>query len=181
MNNKRVNKRKSMNLINRIAIIILIIFFITNCAITPVNGTNQNLDDPNMQKVEIPAVKTTYKPQLNRFFKKDKPLMADSFVLDDMEVSKKKNGILLKFKYTGENPKANISTFFSGSRYFNITFFKGKFSKDIRQSFFNSSIIKNLQFFEFDESVQVTVRLKDDHQSTLIQTDDDYILISVFS
>ena len=170
-----------MKFVNKVLLGILVMFLITNCALTPTSNTNQNLDDPNLKKVEIPIVETEYKPRLNRLAKKDKPVMAESYTLDQVQVSKKKNGILIRFKYDGEDPKENISTFFSGDRFFNITFFKGRFGSKIKQSFFNGSIIQNLQFFEFEESVQVTVKLKDDHKSTFIQTDDDYITISVFS
>ncbi|MCK4980327.1 MAG: hypothetical protein KAS62_08015, partial [Candidatus Delongbacteria bacterium] len=136
---------------------------------------------PNLKQVEIPDVETDYQPKLNREIEKERTVIVGSYVLEDIKVSKKKNGILIRFKYDGQNPKENISTFFSGDKFFNITFFKGKFGSNIKQSFFNSSIIQNLQFFEFEESVQITVRLKKDHKSTFIQTDDDYILISVFS
>lgn len=170
-----------MKLINKIGLSIGIIFIITNCALTPTRNSVNSLDDADMKKVEIPVVDTEYKPRLDKNIPKEKSVLATSYKLDKVEVSKKKNGILIKFKYDGEDPKENISTFFSGDRFFNITFFKGEFGSDIKQSFFNSSIIRNLQFFEFEESVQVTVRLKDDHKSTFIQTDDDYIIISVFS
>ena len=170
-----------MKLINKIGLSIVVIFFITNCALTPTNNNIEKVDDTDMQKVEIPLVDTDYKPRLDKDIRKEKSVLATSYKLDKVEVSKKKNGILIRFKYDGEDPKENISTFFSGDRFFNITFFKGEFGSDIKQSFFNSSIIRNLQFFEFEESVQVTVRLKDDHKSTFIQTDDDYIIISVFS
>ena len=170
-----------MKLINKIGFSILVTFFITNCALTPTKNSIENVDDADIKKVEIPLVDTNYKPRLGKEILKEKSVLATSYKLDKVEVSKKKNGILIKFKYNGEDPKENISTFFSGDRFFNITFFKGEFGSEIKQSFFNSSIIRNLQFFEFEESVQVTVRLKDDHKSTFIQTDDDYIIISVFS
>ena len=170
-----------MKLINKIGLGIVVIFFITSCALTPTSNNIENVDDADMKKVEIPVVNTEYKPRLDKDLLKEKSVLAISYTLDKVEVSKKKNGILIRFKYDGENPKENISTFFSGDNFFNITFFKGEFGSDIKQSFFNSSIIRNLQFFEFEESVQVTVRLKDDHKSTFIQTDDDYIIISVFS
>ena len=170
-----------MKLINKIWLGIVTVFIITNCALTPTSNNIEKIDDADMKKVEIPVVDTEYKPRLDKNISKEKSVLARSYTLDKVEVSKKKNGILIRFKYDGENPKENISTFFSGDRFFNITFFKGEFGSDIKQSFFNSSIISNLQFFEFEESVQVTVRLKDDHKSTFIQTDDDYIIISVFS
>ncbi|NOR46133.1 MAG: hypothetical protein GQ534_11160 [Candidatus Delongbacteria bacterium] len=170
-----------MKLINKIGLGIVITFFVTNCALTPTSNSIEKIDDADMKKVEIPLVDTEYKPRLDKKIQREKAVLAKSYTLDKVEVSKKKNGILIRFKYDGEDPKENISTFFSGDRFFNITFFKGEFGSDIKQSFFNSSIIKNLQFFEFEESVQVTVRLKDDHKSTFIQTDDDYIIISVFS
>jgi hypothetical protein len=170
-----------MRCINKIGLGIVVLFFVTNCALTPTKNSIEKVDNANLKQVEIPIVDTEYKPKLDKNINKEKSILAKTYTLDKLEVSKKKNGILIKFKYDGEDPKENISTFFSGDRFFNITFFKGEFGSDIKQSFFNSSIIRNLQFFEFEESVQVTVRLKDDHKSTFIQTDDDYIIISVFS
>ena len=170
-----------MKLLNMIVLGIVVIFFITSCAITPRSKSNERVDNTDLKQVEIPDVGTDYQPTLNKEIEKERSMIVGSYTLEDIKVSKKKNGILLKFKYDGPNPKENISTFFSGDKFFNITFFKGKFGSGIKQSFFNGSIIQNLQFFEFEESVQVTVRLKKDHKSTYIQTDDDYILISVFS
>ncbi|MDA3885662.1 MAG: hypothetical protein PF638_08720 [Candidatus Delongbacteria bacterium] len=170
-----------MKLLNKIVLVILVTFIITNCALTPTKNSFEKVDDADMKKVEIPVVNTEYKPSLDKNIHKEKSVLSRAYTLDKVEVSKKKNGILIRFRYDGEDPKENISTFFSGDRFFNITFFKGEFGSDIKQSFFNSSIIRNLQFFEFEESVQVTVRLKDDHKSTFIQTDDDFIIISVFS
>lgn len=170
-----------MRLTGKVTLIVIAISVIASCSLTPAKNTDQNLDDPDFKKADIPEVSTQYKPKFDLFKKKDKPVMAESYSLEQVQVSKKKNGILIRFKYEGDNPKENISTFFSGDRFFNITFFKGKFGSDIKQSFYNGSIIENLQFFEFEESVQITVRLKDDHKSNFIQTDDDYITISVFS
>ena len=170
-----------MKLKSKITFSVMILFFITNCALTPASGDIERANDADMKQVEIPDVGTDYQPKLNRDIEKERSEIAGSFILEDIKVSMKKNGILIRFKYDGPNPKENISTFFSGDKFFNITFFKGKFGSNIKQSFFNSSIIQNLQFFEFEESVQITVRLKKDHKSTFIQTDDDYIIISVFS
>ncbi|MBN2790086.1 MAG: hypothetical protein JXR69_07845 [Candidatus Delongbacteria bacterium] len=170
-----------MKLTNILIISILSTFLITGCTLTPTINPGKVTDDADMKKVEIPTVETDYKPKLDKNIAKEKAILANSYILDKVQVSKKKNGILIRFKYDGEDPKENISTFFSGDRFFNITFFKGKFSSNIKNSLYNGSIIQNLQFFEFEESVQVTVRLKDDHKSTFIQTDDEYITISVFS
>ena len=166
---------------NKLVLGIMVVFIITSCAISPASAGNKRVDDPDLKQVEIPDVETDYQPRLNKEIEKERSVIVGSYTLEDIKVSIKKNGILIRLKYDGPNPKENISTFFSGDKFFNITFFKGKFGSNIKQSFFNSSIIQNLQFFEFEESVQITVRLKKDHKSTFIQTDDDYILISVFS
>ena len=134
-----------MKFISKIGLGIVVTFFITNCALTPTKNNIENVDNSDMKKVEIPLVDTEYKPKLDKNISKEKSVLARSYSLDKVEVSKKKNGILIRFKYDGEDPKENISTFFSGDGFFNITFFKGEFGSEIKQSFFNSSIIINLQ------------------------------------
>ncbi|MCK5760026.1 MAG: hypothetical protein KAH33_01950, partial [Candidatus Delongbacteria bacterium] len=101
-----------MKLINKVRFSILITFFITSCAITPASEGNKRVGNADFKQVEIPDVGTDYQPKLNKEIEKKKSVIVSSYTLEDIKVSKKKNGILIKFKYDGEDPKENISTFF---------------------------------------------------------------------
>lgn len=103
------------------------------------------------------------------------------FTISNLNISSKNNGVLIKLNYNGNNPEENVTTFFSGDNFFNISFYKGKFSDSVKNYIYNKSIVGSVKFFEFKDSVQITIRLKEDYRSSLVSTDKKAILISVFN
>ncbi|HXK49474.1 MAG TPA: hypothetical protein PKW56_03325 [Clostridiales bacterium] len=104
-----------------------------------------------------------------------------SFSISDLEVVEKNNGVLISLNYKGDDPVSNISSFFSGDSFFNISFYKGKFSDSIKNYVYNKSVVRSVKFFEFGDSVQITLRLKKDYNSSDISTVKGKIIISVFN
>ena len=103
-----------------------------------------------------------------------------AYSVSDLERSEKSNEILILLNYKGDNPKNNITTFFSGDNFFNITFYKGKFSPSVKKYIYNKAFITKLKFIEYKESVQITVRFRDDFRSSFVAVEDNNVMISVF-
>ncbi|MGD9707444.1 MAG: hypothetical protein AB7V07_07270 [Candidatus Delongbacteria bacterium] len=104
-----------------------------------------------------------------------------SFSISDLEVVEKNNGVLISLNYKGDDPNSNISSFFSGDSFFNISFYKGKFSDSIKNYVYNKSVVRSVKFFEFGDSVQITLRLKKDYNSSNITSGKGKIIISVYN
>jgi len=104
-----------------------------------------------------------------------------SFSISDLEVIEKNNGVMISLNYKGDDPNSNISSFFSGDSFFNISFYKGKFSDSIKDFVYNKSVVRSVKFFEFGDSVQITLRLKKDYNSSNITSGNGKIIISVYN
>jgi len=104
-----------------------------------------------------------------------------SYSVSDLNISEKNNGVLISLDYKGDDPRSNITTFFSGDNFFNISFYKGSFSDKVKNYVYNKAIVGTVKFFEFKDSVQITVRLKKDYNSSHVITEKNRIIISVFN
>jgi len=136
-----------------------------------------------VQKEAVPEVEIEDRNEKIVITKKDKLVSPDLTVysISNINISEKNNGVLLQLGYTGNDPKNNITTFFSGDNFFNITFYKGKFKPSVKKYIYNKAIVRSIKFIEFKESVQITIRLKDEYKSSFVATDDKSINISIFN
>ncbi len=103
-----------------------------------------------------------------------------SYRITDIDFTGKNNGVLITIHFTGDNPERNIHTFFSGDSFFNISFFKGSFSGTVKSKTHSRSVIRDIKYFEFPDSSQITVRLRKDYDSSHVETDGNMIRVSVF-
>lgn len=103
-----------------------------------------------------------------------------SYKITDIDFTGKNNGILITIHFSGDDPLNNIHTFFSGDSFFNISFFKGSFGAKVKSKTHSRSVIRDIKFFEFPDSSQMTVRLTKDYVSSHVETDGNIIRVSVF-
>jgi hypothetical protein len=138
-----------------------------------------------VEQAEIPKV-TTEKLKEKAITEEDEEESLVSpdktvYSISDMNITGKANGVLIQLKYKGNDPKNNITTFFSGDNFFNITFYKGKFKPEVKKYIYNKAIVRTVKFIEFKESVQITVRLKEEYKSSFVSTDKNNITISLYN
>ncbi|HQO08539.1 MAG TPA: hypothetical protein PLK90_00345 [Clostridiales bacterium] len=103
-----------------------------------------------------------------------------AYTVSGLEISEKTNGILMLLNFKGDNPKNNITTFFSGDNFFNITFYKGKFSPSVKKYIYNKAHVTKIKFIEYKESVQITVRFREDFKSSSVVVEGNSVMISVY-
>ncbi len=160
-----------------------LIWAFTGCsAIRPAGGEPVK-EDTGIKNAHTEEVRPLTKKEkiISKDEKKTAPADKISFIISDLDVTEKSNGVMISFKYRGDDPKSNISTFFSGDNFFNISFYKGKFSETLKNYVYNRAVVSSVKFFEFKESVQITVRLKKDFSSSSVLTEDGRIIISVYN
>lgn len=103
------------------------------------------------------------------------------YSISNMNITEKANGILIQLSYSGNDPRNNVTAFFSGDNFFNITFYKGKFTTAVKKYLYNKAVVRTVKFIEFKDSVQITVRLKNEFSSYFISTDKNNIMISLYN
>jgi len=103
------------------------------------------------------------------------------YSISNMSITEKANGILIQLSYSGNDPRNNVTAFFSGDNFFNITFYKGKFTTAVKKYLYNKAVVRIVKFIEFKDSVQITVRLKNEFSSYFISTDKNNIMISLYN
>jgi hypothetical protein len=170
----------------RIILISAIIIIISACA-----GLKPAVGEPAVKKTETVTIEKTEVPEAVSEKKESKVKVQPvsktvspenaSYTISGLGVAEKNNGVLISMNYSGNDPKDNIKTFFSGDSFFNITFYKGKFNGSVKNFTYNKSVVRSVKFFEFKDSVQITFRLKTDYNSAIVSTDKNSVLISVFN
>ena len=103
------------------------------------------------------------------------------YSISNMSITEKANGILIQLSYAGNDPRNNVTAFFSGDNFFNITFYKGKFTTAVKKYLYNKAVVRTVKFIEFKDSVQITIRLKNEFNSYYISTDKNNIMISLYN
>lgn len=190
----------------RIIIAVVLSGIIMGCsALTPVskdeNSVTEKTKQPESKKISEPVkqpdekiiVKKTEIPKVTTEKLKEKAIIEEDeeeslvspdktvYSISDMNITGKANGVLIQLKYNGNDPKNNITTFFSGDNFFNITFYKGKFKPEVKKYIYNKAIVRTVKFIEFKESVQITIRLKEEYKSSFVSTDKNNITISLYN
>ncbi|MFO7810925.1 MAG: hypothetical protein R6V47_06100, partial [Candidatus Delongbacteria bacterium] len=158
------------------------IFLISACSVfSPVSK-----DHPGSKKQSTNKKYSKPSPDLERskikYVKEGKKKGEEkiSYTLSDITFSKKNNGILISISYEGDDPEKNIHTFFSGDSFFSMTFYKGNFTQNVKNKIYSRNVVRNIQFFEFDDSVQITLRLKKDHNSSTVSVRHGIVNISIY-
>ncbi len=188
-------------------IIIILSGVIIGCsALSPVTNEKPSskkeiIDQPASVKISKPEKKTeekiiVKKPEIENIEaeKAEEKIIADEkyennlkspdntvYSISNMNITEKANGILIQLSYAGNDPKNNVTAFFSGDNFFNITFYKGKFSPAVKKYLYNKAVVRTVKFIEFKDSVQITVRLKNEFSSYFISTDKNSIMISLYN
>ena len=169
--------------LRRKIVILIVTLLVVGCAFFIPATHNETKKKNAVEKYELPEVKL---PDYDNKIivsenKKSDSKEALNYVLENIKIENKKNGLLITLGYKGDDPKENITTFFSGDNFFNISFYKGKFSKSVKNHIYNKSIIGSVKFFEFKDSSQITMRLRRNHKSSYIDTDGNNVIISIFN
>jgi hypothetical protein len=171
----------------RVILVTLAVMISIGCSgLKPAVGTQAKPEKPEkpvVERTEAPEIrseKPDTKVKIQSEEKKINPEEA-AYTISDLGVSEKNNGVLISMNFLGNDPKENIKTFFSGDSFFNITFYKGKFSGSVKNFTYNKSVVRSVKFFEFKDSVQITFRLKKDYNSAIVSTDKKKVMISVFN
>jgi hypothetical protein len=165
------------------ALILIFAVLFTGCSLLSPVAKDPVKRDKAVKKVEVPKVESKEKETKIAVRETPKKPSSDklAFTLSDIDFSEKNNGLLITISYSGDDPKENIHTFFSGDNFFNMSFYKGSFTKSVKNKIMSSAIIGSVKFFEFKDSVQITVRLRKNYNSTVVSTDNNKITVSVFN
>jgi len=149
----------------------------------------QSVSDDNekdkiiIKKTEIPEVEADDSSKIKPSKEEPKQVSPEnaSYNISALAIEAKANGVLIKLTYSGNDPKENITAFFSGDNFFNISFYKGKLSDSVKDHVYDKSIARSVKFFEFKDSVQITLWFREEYKSSVISTDNKTIIISVFN
>jgi hypothetical protein len=139
--------------------------------------------DESVRKTDLTEAKPISKQDKINVSQEKRQTPADrlSYSVSDLDIAEKNNGVMITLNYRGDDPKSNITTFFSGDNFFNISLYKGSFTESVKNYIFNKSVVSTVKFFEFKDSIQITVRLKKDYNSSHVITQKGKIIISVFN
>jgi hypothetical protein len=146
-------------------------------------NTSVQKEKTAIQKEPVPVVQREETIEKMTVVQPQKNVSPDMTVysISNLNITEKNNGVLIQLAYTGNDPRNNITTFFSGDNFFNITFYKGKFKPSVKKYIYNKAIVRSVKFIEFKESVQITVWLKQEFKSSFVATDEKSINISLFN
>jgi hypothetical protein len=168
----------------RVILVILAVMVMAGCSgLKPAVGAQAKPEKRTVERTEAPEV-VSQKPDTKvKIHTEDKKINPEEaiYTISDLGVAEKNNGVLISMNFSGNDPKENIKTFFSGDSFFNITFYKGKFNGSVKDFTYNKSVVRSVKFFEFKDSVQITFRLKKDYNSAIVSTDKKKIMVSVFN
>ena len=161
---------------------VLLIFILSSCSVfSPVSKDQVLLDRVNTEEKYSKAVPELERSKINYEKEAKKKAEEDiSYTINGISFSNKNNGVLIRISYLGDDPENNTHTFFSGDNFFSVTFYKGGFTKGVKNKIYSRSVVRDIEFFEFDDSVQITLRLKKDHNSSTVSAKKGEINISIF-